>query len=122
MTMKIPAHLVWEEYFFFTSLAMMSDSSSGNADGPSDVWFEDLVPAPGLKVQKTFRPAEHNARTRRGLAIAILGILGALYAVGAAALLLGYFDGDGFAQYVSSFSVFQTLAAAAVGFYFAKGK
>lgn len=68
-----------------------------------------------------FNPSEHKAKTRRLLALIILIILAILYVLAVGAFILRDINSDQLIGLVAAFSGIQTLAAAAVGFYFAKG-
>lgn len=104
-------------------------TSPANAplDGERVDQLPELTDPPGTKpetseVFRSFNPEQHKAVTRRTIAIIILSILAALYGVGAVAFVAHDLSSDDFVRLIAAFSGIQTLAAAAVGFYFAKGE
>jgi hypothetical protein len=84
--------------------------------------FEDVKPGTGLTSPKVFAPAEHTAKTRRGLAITVLVMLGILYLIGAVSFVAGLISIEKLTGLIAAVSGLQTLAAAAIGFYFAKDR
>ncbi|WP_411699020.1 hypothetical protein [Conyzicola sp.] len=82
---------------------------------------EDLKPSTGLWPSKVSPLTAHNATTRRWIAMPIFWTLIGLYLVAAVAFSAGFIDVDGLVRLVAAFSGIQTLCAAIVGFYFAKG-
>lgn len=68
----------------------------------------------------TKRPkATHDQVTRRWLAVLILGVVGILHLGVFASFLFGQIDGDGLTKAIAALAGPQSLAAAAVGFYYA---
>lgn len=127
----------WGFFPFFQSVTMTSESPvpvppGANSGGDSadrigsegaHEFIENLRPdGGGLFPSRVFEPAEHNAKTRRGIAVMILAVLGAIYITGAVAYIAHGITSEELVQFVAAFSGLQTLAAAAVGFYFAKEK
>ena len=99
------------------------DSAARLVSEGAHEFTEDLRPdGGGLFLSRVFEPAEHNAKTRRGIAIMILAVLGVIYIAGAVAYIAHGITSEELIQFVAAFSGLQTLAAAAVGFYFAKEK
>jgi hypothetical protein len=105
---------------------MASDKSADTkaiapGQGSDDI-FEDLRPASGLRSPKVFVADHHNATTRRGLAITIFSVVGAMYLAGFVGVFSHFLSVDDFIKIIGALAGPQTLAAAVVGFYFAKDK
>lgn len=68
----------------------------------------------------TKRPkATHDQVTRRWLAVLILGVVGVIHLGVFTSFLLGQIDGEGLTRAIAALAGPQSLAAAAVGFYYA---
>lgn len=63
--------------------------------------------------------ATHDQVTRRWLAILILGVVGLVHLGVFTSFLFGQIDGDGLTKAIAALAGPQSLAAAAVGFYYA---
>lgn len=69
-----------------------------------------------------FNETEHNAKTRRTLAFGAVGVLVAFYGATFIGFWVEAFTINEVTALIASFSVVQTLVAAAFGYYFAKDK
>ena len=102
------------------------DSDDTTSPGATTELSETEIPSPSSGPAYAdfpdFNPEQHNASTRRWLAFSILGVLVAMYGVGVTAFMLNAINFEQLTQMIAAFSGLQTLAAAALGFYFAKEK
>jgi len=102
---------------------MMSNSEFEESDDPR----LDPTPGVGAGTAKTWpirsgeaRQWKHHADTRRYLAIAIIGATLLLYMILVLAVIFGGIEEGDFVKVVAALSPLQSLAAATVGFFFAR--
>lgn len=84
------------------------------ADNPT------IVPQTTMVVKGKKKRWQHEADTRRSLAWGIVGSTVVLYAYLVYAVVVGWIDQERFTAIVAALSPLQSLAAATVGFFFAK--
>lgn len=94
---------------------------SGPLSDPDDGFFRsDEVPGrPREEVLKYKKPpGTHDQRTRKLLAITIVGVVAAFYGYAFVALVFNWIDNDRFSILIAAISGPATLAGAVVGFYY----
>jgi len=74
------------------------------------------------KFKKSKDLGTHDQRTRRRLAYSVVALIAVLYIGSFAAFIWGGFDKESFTSLVASISGPQALAAAVIGFYYARGQ